>query len=216
LLIAILAGDFRVEQFADGIDDLAVTIIRETTRQSVFRKIPKGSISDRSRKLARASVQEYRVHHEAVERTAEIMPWSRAFEDPIPLPRGRTLRTLRDAAKYILALPPGKTRQSDEWQAAIEAPLMAAEDRGPLMHARIGLLTALNRHVVREFDSSRKEYEIVNLMSAFDSGPLIQSRRLRNSKWAKGFNFTSLKAGTTCAISARCLTTGEPLPHRRQ
>jgi hypothetical protein len=25
-----------------------------------------------------------------------------------------------------------------------------------------------------------------------------------------------LKAGTTCAISARCLTTGEPLPHRRQ
>jgi hypothetical protein len=34
---------------------------------------------------------------------------------------------------------------------------MAAEDRGPLMHARIGMLTALNRHVVREFDSSRKE-----------------------------------------------------------
>jgi hypothetical protein len=39
---------------------------------------------------------------------------------------------------------PGKTRQSDEWQAAIEALLMAAEDRGPLMHARIGMLTALN------------------------------------------------------------------------
>jgi hypothetical protein len=33
---------------------------------------------------------------------------------------------------------PGKTRQSNEWQAAIEALLMAAEDRGPLMHARIG------------------------------------------------------------------------------
>jgi hypothetical protein len=32
---------------------------------------------------------------------------------------------------------PGKTRQSDEWQAATEALLMAAEDRGPLMHARI-------------------------------------------------------------------------------
>jgi len=60
------------------------------------------------------------------------------------------------------------------------------------------------------------KYEIVNFMSAFDAGPLIQSRRLRNSKWAKGFNFTSLKAGSTCAISARCLTTGEPLPHRRQ
>jgi hypothetical protein len=52
---------------------------------------------------------------------------------------------------------PGKTRQSDEWQAAIEALLMAAEDRGPLMHARIGMLRALNRHVERVFDPSRKE-----------------------------------------------------------
>ena len=85
------------------------------------------------------------------------MSWSRAFEDPITLPDGRTLRTLRDAAKYIMALPPGKTRQSDEWQAAIEALLMAAEDRGPLMHARVGMLRALSRNVVREFDSSRKE-----------------------------------------------------------
>ena len=34
---------------------------------------------------------------------------------------------------------------------------MAAEDRGPLMHARIGMMRALNRHVERIFDSSRKE-----------------------------------------------------------
>ena len=34
---------------------------------------------------------------------------------------------------------------------------MAAEDRGPLMHARVGMLRALSRNVVREFDSSRKE-----------------------------------------------------------
>jgi hypothetical protein len=32
-----------------------------------------------------------------------------------------------------------------------------AEDRGPLMHARIGMLRALNRHVERTFDSSRKD-----------------------------------------------------------
>jgi hypothetical protein len=84
------------------------------------------------------------------------MPWSRRFEDPIPLPDGRTLRTLRDAASYLMALP-GKTRQSDEWQAAIEALLMAAENRGPLMHARIGMLRALNRKVERTFDPSRKD-----------------------------------------------------------
>jgi hypothetical protein len=54
------------------------------------------------------------------------------FEDPIILPAGSTLRTPRGATSYIMALP-GKTRQSDEWQAAIEALLMAAEDRGPLI-----------------------------------------------------------------------------------
>jgi hypothetical protein len=66
------------------------------------------------------------------------------------------MRTLRDAASYIMALP-GKTRQSDEWQAAIEALLMAAENRGPLMHARIGMLRALNRNVERVFNQSRKD-----------------------------------------------------------
>jgi len=35
--------------------------------------------------------------------------------------------------------------------------LMAAEDRGPLMHARIGMMRALNRDVERKFDSSRKD-----------------------------------------------------------
>jgi hypothetical protein len=71
-------------------------------------------------------------------------------------PGGRTLRTLRDAASYMMALP-SKTRQSDEWQAAIEALLMAAENRGPLMHARIGMLRALNRHVERVFNPNRKD-----------------------------------------------------------
>jgi hypothetical protein len=34
---------------------------------------------------------------------------------------------------------------------------MAAEKRGPLMHARVGMLRALNRNVEPVFDSSRKE-----------------------------------------------------------
>ena len=42
-----------------------------------------------------------------------------------------------------------------KWQAAGEAVIMAAEDRGPLMHARIGTLRALNRHVVRVIGSTR-------------------------------------------------------------
>jgi hypothetical protein len=47
-----------------------------------------------------------------------------------------------------------------EWQAAIEALIMAAEDRGPLMHARIGMLRALNRHVERVFNPDRKDHHL--------------------------------------------------------
>jgi hypothetical protein len=60
--------------------------------------------------------------------------------------------TLRDAADHITKLPKAE-QQLDEWQTAIEALIMAAESRGPLMHARIGMLRALNRHLVRTFTS---------------------------------------------------------------
>jgi hypothetical protein len=83
------------------------------------------------------------------------MPWSRAFEDPIPLPRGRQLVTLKDAAAYIMKLPKAE-QHLEEWQAATEALLMAADDRGQLMHARIGVLRALNRKIERTL-TDRKE-----------------------------------------------------------
>jgi hypothetical protein len=57
---------------------------------------------------------------------------------------------------YIMKLPKAE-QASPEWQAATEALLMAAEDRGPLMHARIGMLRALNRNVERVLDQSRKD-----------------------------------------------------------
>ena len=59
------------------------------------------------------------------------MSWSRRFDEPIQPPKGKKLVTLKDAAAYILALPKSK-QQSPEWQAAGEAVIMAAEDRGPL------------------------------------------------------------------------------------
>ncbi len=71
------------------------------------------------------------------------MSWCRAFDEPIPPPRGKKLVTLKDAAAYILALPKSK-QESPEWQAAGEAVMMAAEDRGPLMHAHVGMMLALH------------------------------------------------------------------------
>jgi hypothetical protein len=45
--------------------------------------------------------------------------WKRRFDDPIPLPRGRQLVTLEDAARYIQKLPKAE-QQLEEWQAAIK------------------------------------------------------------------------------------------------
>jgi hypothetical protein len=45
--------------------------------------------------------------------------WKRFFDDPIPLPRGRQLVTLRDAGDYILKLLDSE-HTAPEWQAAWE------------------------------------------------------------------------------------------------
>jgi hypothetical protein len=82
--------------------------------------------------------------------------WKRPFDDPIPLPRGRHLVTLADAAKYIQKLPKAE-QQLPEWQAAVEAMLLVVEHDGPTMIARIGVVRALNRHVVQEFKPDRKD-----------------------------------------------------------
>jgi hypothetical protein len=82
---------------------------------------------------------------------------AREFDEPILLPDGRELITLRDAAHYITKLPKAE-HDADEWQAAMEALLLVAEQGGtPPMFARIGIMRAINRHVERVFDSSRKD-----------------------------------------------------------
>ena len=82
--------------------------------------------------------------------------WQRAYNDPIPIPKGTPLRTLKDAALYITTLP--QTVQGHPaWQAAVEGLILVAEQDGPVMFARIGVMRALNRNVERVFDPSRKD-----------------------------------------------------------
>jgi hypothetical protein len=84
------------------------------------------------------------------------MSWDQRFLDPIMLPgRKQPLVTLRDAAQYITKLPKAE-HDTEEWQAAMEALLLVAELDGPPMFARIGIMRALNRGYVREFNTSRK------------------------------------------------------------
>jgi hypothetical protein len=70
--------------------------------------------------------------------------WKRRFDEPIPLPDGRRLVTLRHAAHFITKLPKAE-HEAREWQAAMRALLLAAEHSGPTMLARIGMMRALNR-----------------------------------------------------------------------
>ena len=82
--------------------------------------------------------------------------WSRQFDEPIPLPKGKPLATLRDAALYITKLP--KTEHdAPEWQAAMQALLLVAEHDGPTMFARIGVMRALHRHQAKPAAAPRRK-----------------------------------------------------------
>lgn len=80
-------------------------------------------ISGRKREIGRAGVP--------------AVPWSADFEDPVSLPNGRQLVTLKDAATYITKLPKAE-QQAAEWQTAVPCLIGAAEGRDFLMHARSG------------------------------------------------------------------------------
>jgi hypothetical protein len=84
--------------------------------------------------------------------------WKRRFADPIVLPDGRRLVTLKDTGDYITKLPKAE-HSAREWQTAIEMLLKAAErSEGWLWFARIAVMQALNRREQRVFNPDRKDH----------------------------------------------------------
>jgi hypothetical protein len=71
------------------------------------------------------------------------MRWTEHIDEPIKLGAGKALRTLRDAADHITALP-RQVAELEHWQDAIACLIAAAEGKGPIMMARIGVLRALS------------------------------------------------------------------------
>lgn len=71
------------------------------------------------------------------------MCWNLKFPEPIPVPRGKPLVTLRDAGAYVAALP---ADQHDclVWQTAIDCLLLAADKGGPMEFARLAMHKALH------------------------------------------------------------------------
>jgi hypothetical protein len=83
--------------------------------------------------------------------------WDRPFDQPVPLLNGASARTLRDAANYIRQLPKSE-HDSQEWRLAIQILIDAAEDRGPMLFAKMGLQRAMNRNVSRVLNASRTDH----------------------------------------------------------
>ena len=68
--------------------------------------------------------------------------WKRCFDEPITLPDGRQMRTLHDAAEHIKKLPKGE-HDRPEWRLAVQMLIDAAENRGPMLFARMGIQQAM-------------------------------------------------------------------------
>jgi hypothetical protein len=58
---------------------------------------------------------------------------------------------------YITKLPKAD-HTAEEWQAAIEALILAATSGGPAMFAGIGVMRTLNRHVERVFKPEKQDH----------------------------------------------------------
>jgi hypothetical protein len=67
--------------------------------------------------------------------------WSREFVEPITLEDGRKLTTLREAANYIIGLPP-EIGSLPHWLLAMEA-LSQVTEKSPTTQARLAFLQAM-------------------------------------------------------------------------
>ena len=92
-----------------------------------------------------------------VSRCVELpMSWDRPFRDPIEVPNGGLLVSLRDAGTYIARLPK-EEHEATEWQTAMHCLIEAADFGGPVAFARLGVSQALHRHVEKVYDATRKQ-----------------------------------------------------------
>jgi hypothetical protein len=128
--------------------------------------------------------------------------WERPFDQPIPLPSGPPARTLRDAANYIRKLSASE-RDTPELRLAIQMLIDAAEDRGPMLFAKMGIDRALTRNrwgekakrrndcvVPRIRWTSEENERLLGLIAAGKSWTFISAALRRDTNSAK------LHAGT--------------------
>ena len=85
--------------------------------------------------------------------------WQRKFDDPIILPNGTRLETLREAIAYLVKAVPASERGMPAVTTAAEMLTYAAEkpDVAWMIFARMATLQAIHRNAVREFNPDLKD-----------------------------------------------------------
>lgn len=84
------------------------------------------------------------------------MSWDTAFPEPIPVPDGEPLVTLRDAGAYITALPL-RVHSAPAWETAMHVLIQAADHGGPVQFAQLAMLRALHPAGEPVYHSRKKD-----------------------------------------------------------
>jgi hypothetical protein len=87
-----------------------------------------------------------------------VVSWDQRFADPIVLPDGVKLASLREAIEHLVKAVPSSERTMPTVLTAAEMLTLAAEHACPVEFARIATLQALNRHAERVFNPDRKDH----------------------------------------------------------
>jgi hypothetical protein len=81
--------------------------------------------------------------------------WSTRFAEPILLPGGERLATLRQAIAHLGKVIPEHDHEMPAVLTASDLLTKAADGGGPVEFARIATLRAINRHAVPSFNPDR-------------------------------------------------------------
>jgi hypothetical protein len=86
-----------------------------------------------------------------------VCVWDSRFAEPIELPGGVKLTSLREAIVHLVNTVAAAERRMSVVLIAAELITSAAEHGGPIEFARIATLRAINRHPVRVPNHSRRD-----------------------------------------------------------
>jgi hypothetical protein len=86
------------------------------------------------------------------------MSWSKRFDEPIVLEDRTTLRTLRQAIRYLPKTVPKSEQKHEKMLNAADHLTRSVEQNYPMYFARAATLLAISRNKERVFNPDRKDH----------------------------------------------------------